>query len=89
MDEISIPSTACVNCGVAVTSKFCAECGQPNPPKKLGLRTMWYDFQSRIIGFDGMFPRTIKDLTLRPGKASKNYVYGNRMMYYGPVGSFF
>jgi hypothetical protein len=89
MDEISIPSTACVNCGVAVTSKFCAECGQPNPPKKLGLRTMWYDFQSRIIGFDGMFPRTIKDLTLRPGKASKNYVYGNRMMYYGPVGYFF
>lgn len=89
MDEISIPSTTCVNCGVEVTSKFCAGCGQPNPPKKLGLSTMWYDFQSRIIGFDGMFPRTIKDLTLRPGKASKNYVYGNRMMYYGPVGYFF
>jgi len=89
MEESSIPISLCVNCGKEVTTKFCPECGQPYPPKKLGLTTMWYDFQSRIIGFDGMFPRTIRDLTLRPGKASKNYIHGNRMMYYGPVGYFF
>ncbi len=82
-------SLACVNCNAEVTSRFCPDCGQPNPPKKLGLRNMWYDFQSRIYGFDGMFPRTIKDLTVRPGSAARDYIRGNRVKYYGPVGYFF
>jgi Protein of unknown function (DUF3667) len=50
---------------------------------------MWFDFQSRIYGFDGMFPRTIKDLTIRPGIAAHEYIEGNRIKYYGPVGYFF
>jgi len=50
---------------------------------------MWYDFQSRIYGFDGMFPRTFRDLTLRPGLVAKDYIRGNRIKYYGPVGYFF
>ncbi len=89
METTPLSATVCVNCGQQITTKYCPNCGQPSPPKKLGFSTMWYDFQSRIIGFDGMFPRTLKDLTIRPGKAAKNYIYGNRMMYYGPVGYFF
>lgn len=36
-----------------------------------------------------MFPRTLRDLTLRPGQASRTYINGNRVSYYGPVGYFF
>lgn len=50
---------------------------------------MWSDFLSRVYGFDGMFPRTLRDLTLRPGEAAREYIKGNRVRYYGPVGYFF
>jgi hypothetical protein len=50
---------------------------------------MWYDFQSRIYGFDGMFPRTLRDLTIRPGVAAREHIKGNRVKHYGPVGYFF
>lgn len=50
---------------------------------------MWFDFQSRVYGFDGMLPRTLRDLTLRPGLVTDRYINGNRVLYYGPVGYFF
>ncbi len=36
-----------------------------------------------------MFPRTLRDITIRPGVASRKYIEGNRVAYYGPVGYFF
>jgi len=50
---------------------------------------MYHDFQARIYGLDGMFPRTLRDVTLRPGQASRTFIQGNRVKYYGPVGYFF
>ncbi len=79
----------CINCNEEVSTPFCGHCSQPNPPKKLKLGSMWYDFQSRIYGFDGMFPRTLIDLTIRPGIAAREYIRGNRIKHYGPVGYFF
>jgi hypothetical protein len=79
----------CINCGEEVNSAYCPSCGQKNPPKKLNLLTLYGDFQARIYGFDGMFPRTLTDLTVRPGQATKAYIEGNRVRYYGPVGYFF
>lgn len=80
---------SCLNCGTLVTTAYCSSCGQPYPTKKLNLVTLWFDFQSRIYGFDGMFPRTLRDLTIRPGEVAKSYINGNRVRYYGPVGYFF
>jgi hypothetical protein len=57
--------------------------------KRISFREGWFDFWARIYGFDSMFPRTIKDLTLRPGVAAKRYIDGNRAAYYGPVGYYF
>jgi hypothetical protein len=79
----------CVNCGQAVSTAFCASCGQQNPPKRLSLLSLYTDFQSRIYGFDGMFPRTLRDLTVRPGHVAMAYINGNRVKYVGPVGYFF
>ena len=79
----------CVNCGQEASDKFCAHCGQRTEIKRITLKEGWTDFWSRIYGFDGMFPRTLKELTLRPGKAALEYIQGNRVKYYGPVGYFF
>ncbi|MFN9501627.1 MAG: DUF3667 domain-containing protein [Chryseotalea sp.] len=80
---------SCINCNAEVTTAYCPACGQPNPPKKISIRNVWSDFVSRTYGFDGMFPRTITDLTIRPGTAAKAYIEGNRVRYYGPIGYFF
>jgi hypothetical protein len=79
----------CVNCGADVTSAYCSNCGQRVTVKRLTFREGWNDFWARIYGFDGMFPRTLRDLTIRPGLASKTYLEGNRVKYYAPVGYFF
>ncbi len=79
----------CVNCGSTVSTPFCGSCGQKNPPKKLNLITLYTDFQSRVYGFDGMFPRTLRDLTIAPGSVAKVFVHGNRVRYVGPAGYFF
>lgn len=82
-------SGKCKSCGSPVVGKFCSACGQRSNVKRITLREGWNDFWSRVYGFDGMFPRTLRDLTLRPGQAARTFINGNRVMYYGPVGYFF
>lgn len=79
----------CINCGSDVSTAYCPSCGQKNPPRKISVLSLYHDFQSRIYGFDGMFPRTLRDLTIRPGKVALAYINGNRVKYVGPVGYFF
>lgn len=79
----------CINCQTEVTSAYCPTCGQKNPIKKINAVNLWSDFLSRVYGFDGMFPRTLVDLTIRPGHAAREYIRGNRVKYYGPLGYFF
>jgi hypothetical protein len=79
----------CVNCGTEATNTYCGNCGQRMTVKRLSLTEGFSDFTARIYGFDGMFPRTLRDLTLHPGEASRRYIEGNRAAYYGPVGYFF
>lgn len=79
----------CVNCSNEVDGRFCSHCGQPLKVKRLSWREGFLDFWARIYGFDGMFPRTFKDLTFRPGFAAREFIKGNRARYYGPVGYFF
>ncbi|MBL7844328.1 MAG: DUF3667 domain-containing protein [Cyclobacteriaceae bacterium] len=79
----------CTNCQQEVNGKFCPNCGQRSNVKRITFREGWNDFWSRVYGFDGMFPRTIRDLTLRPGIVARHYINGNRVLYYGPVGYFF
>jgi hypothetical protein len=79
----------CINCQREVTLDYCPICGQKNPVKKINAVNMWNDFLSRVYGFDGMFPRTLRDLSVRPGEAAREYIQGNRVKYYGPVGYLF
>lgn len=82
-------SQRCVNCAQPVSTPFCPNCGQQHPPKKLRFYSLLSDFQARIYGFDNMFLRTVKDLTKKPGKVAKDFINGNRVKYFGPVGYFF
>jgi Protein of unknown function (DUF3667) len=82
-------SKNCINCHQEVSEQYCSHCGQRILVKRITLREGWNDFWARIYGFDGMFPNTLRDLTLRPGIATRTFIAGNRVKYYGPVGYFF
>jgi hypothetical protein len=82
-------SNKCINCEQTVENNFCSHCGQRTSVKRITFREGWNDFWARIYGFDGMFPRTLRDLTIRPGKVAQLFIDGNRAKYYGPVGYFF
>ncbi|HZY78449.1 MAG TPA: DUF3667 domain-containing protein [Cyclobacteriaceae bacterium] len=79
----------CINCSAEGEGTFCSHCGQRLEVKRLTWKESLNDFWARIYGFDGMFPRTFKDLTIRPGFAAMEFIKGNRARYYGPVGYFF
>jgi hypothetical protein len=79
----------CINCQAETAGKFCANCGQRTSVKRITFREGWNDFWARVYGFDGMFPRTLKDLTIKPGEAARSFIAGNRAKYYAPVGYFF
>lgn len=82
-------SKNCINCQQEVSDNYCSHCGQRTHVKRISLREGWNDFWARVYGFDGMFPNTLRDLTLRPGVAARIFISGNRVKYYGPVGYFF
>ncbi len=79
---------SCINCGSEVITPFCPQCGQPHPPMRMSLGHIIADFQGRMYGVSGLFPRTIKHLTYKPGEVAHAYVEGNRVLYARPVGYF-
>ena len=85
---MEIPNN-CINCGEQLTGNFCSNCGQRRRVNRLSLKTFFEDYLSRLFGMDTNFLRTLRDLTISPGKVGKTFVEGNRVKYIGPVGYFF
>ncbi len=79
----------CINCGTPTDGNYCPQCGQRMKVKRISFKEGFQDFGARIYGFDSQFPRTLRDLTIRPGIAAKRFIEGNRALYYGPVGYYF
>jgi len=75
----------CLNCGTIVYGKYCHACGQENVEPKETFFGMVTHFFFDITHFDGKFFTTLKDLLLRPGFLSAEYMKGRRMSYLNPV----
>ena len=77
--------TDCLNCGATVQGRYCQICGQENLEPK---ETFWHmvtHFFYDITHFDGSFFTTLKDLLIKPGFLSKEYMLGRRKKYLHPV----
>ena len=75
---------SCANCGSAIDSKYCKQCGQKVIEHK---QTIWHllvHFVSDITHYDGRFIRTLKLLLSRPGFLSSEYKNGVRQKYVAP-----
>ncbi len=75
----------CLNCGTETTGRYCPACGQENIEPK---QTVWHlvtHFFSDITHFDGKFFVTVKDLFIKPGFLSEEYIQGRRISYLDPI----
>ncbi len=67
-----------------VIGNFCHNCGQENIEPK---ETVWHlisHFFRDVTHFDGKFFTSLKDLILKPGFLSKEYMVGRRANYLNP-----
>jgi len=76
---------ACLNCGAAVTGRFCGACGQeardPDPPIRFLARELLAD----ALGTDSRTWRTLRLLLLRPGALTVEYLAGRRARFLEPL----
>jgi len=79
----------CPYCETETIGEYCHVCGQKQGVNRLKWRHLFEDLQKRLFGFDNNFFRTLKDLTIRPGKVIDSTIEGIRIRYIGPVGYFF
>ncbi|MBS1655045.1 MAG: DUF3667 domain-containing protein [Bacteroidetes bacterium] len=75
----------CLNCGIALQGRFCHVCGQENLEPKESVWHLVSHFLNDITHFDGKFFTTLKDLVLKPGFLSREYLIGRRASYLNPV----
>jgi hypothetical protein len=79
----------CINCGADDEGKLCSNCGQPLQVKRITIREQWHDFVDKEYGLDGQFFQTVKELTIKPGYVAREFLRGNRVRYFGPIGYYF
>ena len=75
----------CLNCGTEVIGRFCHACGQENIEPKESIWHLISHFFQDITHFDGKFFTSLKDLILKPGFLSKEYMIGRRASYLNPI----
>ncbi len=75
----------CLNCGTITQGRYCHVCGQENLEPKESFWHLVNHFFSDITHFDGKFFTTLKDLLLKPGFLSTEYIKGRRASYLNPV----
>jgi len=75
----------CLNCGAIVEERYCTRCGQENLEPTESFGHIVGHFFADITHFDSKFFVTVKDLFLRPGFLTREYVAGRRMSYLNPI----
>ena len=75
----------CLNCGLDLTGRFCAACGQRNVPPRPTLRELIGDAYGELVGWDGKLVRTVVLLVRSPGALARAILDGHRVSYISPV----
>jgi len=79
------PKATCQNCGAVLQGEFCHDCGQSARLGRLSTREWLRDVWSAVTELDTKLLRTLKGLTLRPGRTARAYVDGQRVRYTKPL----
>ncbi|RVT90815.1 DUF3667 domain-containing protein [Sphingomonas crocodyli] len=84
VDPAWFGATTCLNCGAAIDTPFCGQCGQ-----KAAARFAWRDIGregwDRVRWFEFQLTRTLRHLVTGPGRVAREYVMGRRTAYMHPL----
>ena len=75
----------CNNCESIFEGNFCNICGQRINYGKIIFKDLFNDFLSEVLTLESPLPKTLKELTLKPGDLSIEFIRGKRKTYYKPV----
>lgn len=75
---------ACLNCGAMLTGPYCALCGQADIDPNLTLRGILGDLIANVLNWDSRFVTSVRQLLLRPGFLTTEYLTGRRARHVPP-----
>jgi Protein of unknown function (DUF3667) len=75
----------CLNCGQNVHDRFCSFCGQENREPHETFWSLLIHFVEDIFHYDGKLFTTVKQLFMKPGYLSAEYLRGKRTVYLHPI----
>lgn len=78
---------SCLNCETPLHGNFCETCGQPGHVHRT-LGHVFEEFLHGVLHFDTKAWRTLPLLVFKPGKLTRDYVYGKRARYIAPFALF-
>ena len=78
-------ASACLNCGAPLAGAFCADCGQRDIPPYPSVRELVVDAAAEFSGWDGRLATSLRDLILRPGMLTREFLEGRRVRYISPL----
>ncbi|HEX8329711.1 MAG TPA: DUF3667 domain-containing protein [Hymenobacter sp.] len=77
---------ACLDCGTALTDRFCAHCGQPADTHRITLKhLLFHDLPHSIWHVDKGLAYTFYQMITRPGLTIRGYLAGQRTRQFRPV----
>lgn len=73
----------CLNCGAALISNYCHDCGQKSDTHRITLsHLVKHDLVHGLWHFDKGLLYTLKESFLHPGHMAMDYISGKRIKYY-------
>jgi hypothetical protein len=79
------PAAQCLNCGHAVQSRYCSECGQENTDYRVSLWRLLADLFEELFQLESRLWRSLWTLVRRPGRLTRDYNAGRRVLYTSPL----
>jgi hypothetical protein len=77
-------NNSCKNCQTEFVGNFCPHCGQSMHTHKIDFHYFAHDLPHSVFHIDSGVFYTLKELLLRPGKALKGYLEGQRVYHAKP-----
>lgn len=74
----------CRNCETELSGEFCHKCGQSSIIVRRPARDLFNDVVTNLVQWDSRLIHTLKNLFIRPGFLSLEWINGRRMRYVPP-----
>lgn len=76
----------CKNCSTGFDAKYCPNCGVSVHTKRIDRKYLLHELEHGVLHVEKGFLYTTKELFLRPGHATRNFLEGNRLRHFKPIG---